>query len=57
MKSIHSPPDEHEDSEQSVAQRLYDEAMSIMETENHKTSADKTYVYCITFLLCFVIRS
>ncbi|VDP73424.1 unnamed protein product [Schistosoma mattheei] len=42
MKSIHSPPDEHEDSEQSVAQRLYDEAMSILETENHKTSADKT---------------
>ncbi|CAH8488747.1 unnamed protein product [Schistosoma rodhaini] len=42
VKSIHSPSDKHEDSEPSVAQRLYDEAMSILETESHKTSADKT---------------
>ncbi|CAH8288758.1 unnamed protein product [Schistosoma turkestanicum] len=38
----HPSSDEHENSEPSVAERLYKEAMSILETENPKTYADKT---------------
>lgn len=42
VKSSHPLPDEHTTSELSVAQRLYEEAMSILETDNPRTSTDRT---------------
>ncbi|KAK4472806.1 hypothetical protein MN116_004023 [Schistosoma mekongi] len=42
VKSSHSLPNEHTTSESSVAQRLYEEAMSILETDNPRTSTDRT---------------